>query len=66
MDSLRCVSSYARECEFFTNIKNQYDELILHTNHPPNFTKNLGSNLIQVAYFLYNIGTKLVSQVYTN
>ena len=57
MDSLRYESSYAQECEYLTNITNQYDKnliycakvsekLILHTNHPPNFTDNLGSNLI--------------------
>ena len=46
-------------------ISNFAEKLILHTSHLTNFTKNLGSNLIRVAKLLYNIGIKLLSQVYT-
>ena len=31
------------------------EKLILHINHPPNFSKNLWSNLIRIAKLLYNI-----------
>ena len=47
-------------------IPNFAEKLILHTNQLPNFTENLGSNLIRVTKLLYNIGMKLLSQVYTN
>ena len=33
--------------------------MILHTNPLPNFTMNLGSNLVWVAQLLCNIGMKL-------
>ena len=36
-------------------------KLILHRNHLPNFTENLGLNLIRDAQILTNIGMKLLS-----
>ena len=41
-------------------------KMILHTNPPLNFTKNRGFNLVRVAQILYNIGMKLLSQMYDN
>ena len=91
MDSLRYESSYAQECEFLTNITNQYDKnpilcakvsenmicyliLILHFEkkadpsheYPAKFYQesNLGSNMIRVTKLFFNIGMKLLSQVY--
>ena len=42
-------------------IPNLAEKLILHRNHLPNFTENLGSNLIRDAQLLTNIGMKLLS-----
>ena len=42
-------------------LPNLAEKLILHRNHLPNFTENLGSNLIQDAQLLTNIGMKLLS-----
>ena len=44
-------------------IANFAEKMILQTNHLPNFTENLGSNVVQVAQLLYNIWMKLLSQM---
>ena len=43
-----------------------FKKMIPHKNHQTNLIENLGSNLIQVAQLLYNIGMNLVSQMYDN
>ena len=44
-------------------ISNFVEKMIFHTNHLPNFTKNLGSNPGWVAQLIYNIVMKLLPQM---